>query len=190
MQEKVVDKFKLKDTREIVFRYPKIGDAGAMLDYINTLSKEKTFIRFQGEQLTLDFEIKRLTDLLKKIENKLAVQVLVFCNSKIVGISDLIMHEGATKHTGGFGITLAKEFRNKGIGKKLMTAVINEAIKNIKEIKIIFLSCFSDNTVALNLYKSMGFVEFGKLPEGIMHQDHFDDHIYMFKKVTSANESS
>lgn len=183
MSSKIIAKFKLKDGREVIFRYPQIGDAPLMLEYINTLSKERTFIRFQGEQLTLDFEVKRLTDLLKKIEHKLAVQLLVFCNSKIVGISDLIMHEGATKHTGGFGITLAKEFRNKGIGKKLMTAVINEAIKNIKEIKIIFLSCFSDNTVALNLYKSIGFVEFGKLPEGIMHKDHFDDHIFMFKKI-------
>lgn len=183
MQGEIVEKFQLEDGREVVFRYPQIGDAPLMLDYINTLSKERTFIRFQGEQLTLDFEIKRLTDLLKKIDNKLAVQVLVFCNFKIVGISDLIMHEGATKHTGGFGITLAKEFRNKGIGKKLMTAVINEAIKNIKELKIIFLSCFSDNIVALNLYKSMGFEQFGSLPEGIMHKDHFDNHIYMYKKV-------
>ncbi len=183
MQGKIVEKFQLEDGREVVFRYPQIEDAPLMLEYINTLSAEKTFIRFQGEQLTLEYEVERLTGLLKKIENKKAVQVLVFCNTKLVGISEITTQEGSTKHTGGFGITLAKEFRNKGIGKKLMGAVINEAIKNIKEIKIIFLSCFSDNTVALNLYKSMGFVEFGKLPEGIMHKEHFDDHIYMYKKV-------
>ncbi len=93
MQGKIVTKFNLEDGREVVFRYPQKEDAPLMLDYINTLSAEKTFIRFQGEQLTLDFEVKRLTDLLKKIENKLAVQILIFCDSKLVGISDLIMHD-------------------------------------------------------------------------------------------------
>ena len=60
MQEKIVTKFNLEDGREIVFRYPQKEDAEAMARYINTLSKERTFISFQGEQITLEFEVERL----------------------------------------------------------------------------------------------------------------------------------
>lgn len=183
MQGKIVDKFQLEDGREVTFRNPQDGDAPLMLDYINTLSKEKTFIRFQGEQLTLDFEKERLESLLKKIEKKVAVQILAFCNANLMGISEIIMQEGATKHTATFGITLAKEFRNLGIGKKLMQAVLDEAIKNLVGLKLIVLGVFSDNIVAQKMYEDFGFVKYGSLPEGVMHKDHFDDHIYMFKKV-------
>lgn len=182
MQGKIVDKFQLKDGKEIIFRYPNEGDAPLMLDYINTLSKEKTFIRFQGKQLTLDEEQKYLDKVLEQIEKNLAVKILAFCYGKLVGVSDLTMLEEASKHVGNFGITIAKEYRNLGIGKKLMKTVLDKS-RNLSGLKIIILGVFSDNQIALNLYKSFGFEEFGTLPDGIMHQDHFDNHISMFKKV-------
>lgn len=183
MAGKIVEKFQLEDGREVVFRYPSIEDAALMMDYINTLSKEQTFIRFQGEEITLEQETEWLTKLVKKIEEKAAVQIMGFCNSQLIAVSDIVMLEKAEKHIGGFGITIAKEFRGLGIGKKIMELAINEATKNIPHLKIIILSCFGDNDIALSLYEKMGFKEFGKLPEGLIHKYHKDDHIYMYKKV-------
>lgn len=183
MQGKVVEKFQLKDGREVVFRYPTLEDASLMMGYINTLSKEQTFIRFQGEEITLEQEKDWLTKLIKKIEEKGAVQIMGFCNSQLIAVSDIVMLEKSEKHIGGFGITIAKEFRGLGIGKKIMQLALDEAVKNIPQLKIIMLSCFADNPVALSLYKKFGFIKFGELPQGLMHQGHFDDHIYMYKKV-------
>lgn len=183
MTAKIITKFTLKKGKEIVFRYPQREDAPFMRDYINTLSKEETFISFQGEQLTLDEEQERLDKLLEKINNKTAVQILVFCGSNLIGISDLVMRDKAEKHVGSFGITLAKEFRGLGIGEKLMQYVLSLAIENIPQLKIIVLGCFRDNPIAQRLYKKMGFKQFGFLPKGLMHQGHLDDHLYLYKKV-------
>lgn len=183
MADKIIAKFKLKDEREIIFRYPTFEDAQIMADYANVLSEERTFMNSQGEQISLEFEQERLTKLLKQIEEKKAVQILVFCGKDLVGISDVIMRDKAQNHVGTFGISLAKNFRGVGLGKKLMQLTIDEATAKIPQLNILLLGVFGDNKIGQKLYKKMGFKKIGALPQGLMHKDHFDDHIYMYKKV-------
>lgn len=45
-----------KKAKNILIRYIQQGDAEVMMEYINTLSQEQTFIRFQGETLSLEEE--------------------------------------------------------------------------------------------------------------------------------------
>lgn len=183
MQNNIIAKFNLEDGREVIFRYPQIKDAQIMADYINTLSKEHTFISFQGEEVSLEYEQKRLNKLLHQINEKEAIQLLAFYNSQLIGISDIIMRERAEKHVGSFGITIAKDFRGAGVGKKLMQTIIDEAIVKLPQLKILVLGVFNDNPIAQNMYMKMGFIEYGSLPQGLMHQGHLDNHIYMYKKV-------
>ena len=63
-----------------------------------------------------------------------------------------------------------------------MEAVLKEA-KKLKGLKIIDLGVFGNNPVARNLYKKMGFIEYGNLPKGILHKDKLVDHIYMYKEI-------
>ena len=58
-----------------------------------------------------------------------------------------------------------------------------EALKNIPELRIITLGVFATNDIAMNMYKKFGFVEFGRLPEGVLHRGNYIDHIYMYKRV-------
>lgn len=60
MKERIVFEGQTKDGGKYIIRYPQAGDASAMTKYINALSKEKTFIRFQGEKVTLESEKKYL----------------------------------------------------------------------------------------------------------------------------------
>ncbi|CAN5693925.1 hypothetical protein BH23CHL5_BH23CHL5_26170 [soil metagenome] len=53
---------------DVAIRFPKPGDAPALLKYIKTVSREQTFILFQGEQLTLEQEKVWLRDRLAEIE--------------------------------------------------------------------------------------------------------------------------
>lgn len=183
MSGQIVFQGKTKKDLDILVRYPKQEDLQQMLDYINTLSSEKTFLLFQGEQMTLEEEKIYLDDQLKKIEEKKAIKLFVFDNDKLIAISDIVMREKAEKHIGYFGISVVKEFRGQGIGNLLMDLVIKEAAKNLEDLKIIVLGVFGDNVVAQNMYKKFGFQEFGNLPGGISHADVLVDHIYMYKNV-------
>lgn len=183
MQDKIIFQGVTKKGKSIVVRYPKEGDAEAMWAYINQLSKEQTFILFQGEEIAFKDEEEYLKKTLEKIEKKKAVQLLVFSNDKLVGISEVNLRDRAIAHEGVFGISVSKEYRGEGIGKKLMELVLKEAKKNLLQLRIVTLGVFSNNLLAIKIYKKFGFKEFGKLPAGILHKGKYVDHIYMYKKV-------
>lgn len=180
---KIIYRGKTKKGNEIVIRYPLSTDAQKMCNYINILSDEQTFIRFQGEKMSLEEETKYLEIQLKKIILNQVVLLLVFSNDKLIGQSDIVMQDKIEKHIGIFGITLAKDFRGEGIGKLLMNLVLNEAKKNIPQLQIIKLGVYANNELAIKIYKKAGFKEFGKLPKGILTPKGYFDHIYMFKNV-------
>ncbi|MBU1031717.1 GNAT family N-acetyltransferase [Patescibacteria group bacterium] len=180
---KIVFQGKSKSGRQIIFRYPAKDDLKSAWEYINTLSKEKTFILFQGEEVTLENEEKWLEGEINKISERKAIQLFAFASNKLIGISGVSMRDKAEKYIGNFGISLAKDFRGEGIGKLLTKAVLKETGKNLKDLKIITLGVFGNNSIAKKLYESMGFVEFGVLPKSLIRKGKFIDHIYMYKKV-------
>lgn len=185
MNEKIVYEGKAKDDTPYLIRYPRLSDLEQLWKYINDLSQEKTYISFQGEEISLSEEEIFLNNALKKIDLKESVVLVVESGGKIVGISDVNKLGRAEKHTAIFGITLAKEFRGKGIGRKLMEKVLEEAKKNLDDIKLIRLVCFADNTNACKLYESIGFKEFGKLPGGILYKGKPTDEILMYYEIES-----
>lgn len=164
-------------------RYPQEGDAQMICDYINTLSREQTFIRFQGEQLSLEDETKYLNGQLEKISDQKTVQLFVVCDTKVVGIAAIDLKDKTESHEGVLGISIAKEIRGEGIGKELMRLILEEAEKNLSQLRLITLGVFGDNQLAQKMYVSFGFQEYGRLPGGSRHKDQFVDHIYMYKKV-------
>ncbi|MBI2338502.1 GNAT family N-acetyltransferase [Candidatus Daviesbacteria bacterium] len=180
---KIVYQSTSKLGKSFVFRYPITSDLKSVWAYINTLSKEQTYITWQGEEVSLEDEQKWLDGEIKKILEGQAIQLFVIVNEKVVGISGITMRERAEKHVGIFGISLAKDFRNDGIGAILLGTVLKEAGKNLEDLKIVTLGVFGNNPVAKNLYKKMGFVEYGNLPKGILHQGKPVDHLYMYKKI-------
>lgn len=179
--ENIISQSTTKSGKTVSFRYPTINDAEILMNYINKLSLEKTFILMQGEQKTLEDEKGWIESFIKN-KNKVVI-VLAFIKNKLIGVSDISLKTGAKNHIGSFGITIAKEYRSEGIGKKLMELVISESIKKIKGLRIIELEVFGDNLIAQNLYKKMGFVEFGRLVKGIKHKGKFVDAVLMYKKV-------
>jgi len=74
----IVFRGQTKKEREIIIRYPLKSDVSALRNYINTLSREKTFIRFQGEQVSLADEKKYFVSYKLKI-----ITLGVFANNPI-----------------------------------------------------------------------------------------------------------
>ncbi len=183
MEGKIVVDTKTKNEENLVVRYPKRSDVKIMQDYINKLSEEQTFVSFQGEQISLEAEEDFLRSNLKRIKEKNDVLLLAFLNKSLIGISGINMKVRAEKHIGVLGISIAKEHRGEGIGKALMQTVLSEAEKNIADLKIITLSAFIDNDVAIRMYERFGFVEYGVLPNGVFRKGKYSDHVYMYKVI-------
>lgn len=168
---------------DIVIRHCRRDDVERLLTFINTLSAEQTYITFQGEQVSLEEESRYVEGFIEKAVAHKAVKLLVFHAEELIGVADIITKEKVESHIGIFGITLAKEWRNKGIGSFLMKTVINEAKKNIPQLQIVTLGVFGNNCFAKKLYEKIGFKEFGMLPKGIQHKGELVDHIWMYKTI-------
>ena len=95
-------------------------------------------------------------------------------------MSGITLKDKSENHVGDFGITVARGFRNQGIGSLLLKCVLEEANKNLPGLKIITLRVFANNPVARKLYRKFGFKEFGLLPNGTRHREKFVDLVYMY----------
>lgn len=180
---KIIFEGTTSDGTPYLIRYPRRDDLQEMLKYINELSKEKTFITFQGEEVSLKEEEDFLNNALKKIPEAKVILLLAIYKNKVIGVSDVHMQSRVSSHIGKFGLSIAKEYRGKGIGKKLMGLVLDEARKNLKGLRILELDCFANNPIACQLYKSLGFKEYGRLPKGIAHGGEFIDDILMYYEI-------
>lgn len=180
---KIVFQGKSKTGKDILVRYPQASDAKEMLEFINTLSDERTFIRYQGEHETLESETTFLKGRLDAIENKKAVHLLAFCEEKLIGGTDIHMLDKTERHIGVFGLVVHKNYRSFGVGEILMNLVLEEAKKELPNLKLVTLHVYEPNIIAQNLYKKMGFKEYGMLPEGVYRRGTFENAILMYKKV-------
>jgi RimJ/RimL family protein N-acetyltransferase len=172
--------------KNIVIRSLQQDDAEALCRYMNALSKERTFVRFQGEQFTLEEETAYITGQLQCMKQNQAIQLLALCEGTVVGAADVNRKDLVEKHVGVLGMSVAQPFRGEGIGALLLETVLKEAAAQIPHLRIILLEVFSDNTLAIAMYQKYGFVEYGRLPEGILHNQVYVDTVYMYRKFSNT----
>lgn len=180
---KIIFEGKASDGTPYLIRYPEINDLQEIWQYINDLSREKTFINYQGDEITLEDERKWLNAAIRKNEENTSLQLFAESNGKIISSAGIEMQGRAQKHLGYIGLSVTKEFRGKGIGKKVMEVVMDEGKKNLVALKIIYLDVFGNNPIAIGLYKSLGFKEYGKLPGGLLYRGQPQDEILMYYEV-------
>lgn len=172
-----------KSGLDIVIRYPQISDVQVMLDYINALSREETYVAMQGVQKTLEEEQKFLEQELKLISEHKALLLLAFNDDTLIGIANLQMGKEALGHVAGLGISVESTYRGKGIGSLLMKNLLEEAEKTIHQLRIVTLQAFGVNESGIALYKKFGFQTYGKLPEGLYRRGEYSEEVLMYKKI-------
>ena len=177
---KIVFQGLIRET-EVVVRYPTMDDIAPLQEFINTASAERTFIRLQGQVFTFDQEAQYLDDVLSKIKDQEMVKLMVFVGGELVAGGDVIRSSFvAAKHLGELGIIVAKPMRGKGIGRKLVELLIEQARERLPGLEMIILSVYKQNQVAIQLYEQLGFMEYGRLPNGRKRIEGYDDQIEMY----------
>ncbi|MCO7125892.1 GNAT family N-acetyltransferase [Sporolactobacillus shoreicorticis] len=167
------------DENKLIIREARKSDAAPILAFLKQIADESDFLTFGSvEELHLTIEKEEATfEKYAKLEN--ALYLVAEYDGKIAGTLNF---DGGTKkrtaHAGEFGICVRKDYWDKGIGRALITRMI-EWSKETGVIRKINLRVCSDNPRAVNLYNSFGFEEEGIIKRDFLIDGTFYDSIHM-----------
>ncbi len=155
----------LKDGRECVLRHGTDEDAEAVLENFILTHEQTDFLSSYPDEITYTLEDEKKM-LKRKEESSRDVEILALVDGKVVGLAgvDEIGRRAKARHRAGFGISIDKAYWGLGIGRAMTRAAI-ECAKAMGYLQL-ELDVVEDNTRAAELYKSEGFVEFGRNPMG------------------------
>lgn len=171
----------LKNGKQVLLRAPSTGDVEALLVMVNEISQEDTYITLSGETLGREEEERYLSQILFEIGNGNRIQVFAFFEGKLVANADIhrvVRFRRRCQHVGEIAISILKDFRGIGLGKALLTTLVEEAKK--MNFRLLILDAFSENTQALTLYEKIGFKRAGEIPGAIWYKDRYIGQVYMY----------
>jgi len=88
------------------------------------------------------------------------------------------------RHIGVLGILVARDWRGRGIGRRLLEAAIERCRGRFERIE---LSVFASNEGARRLYRSVGFVAWGLEPGGVLRDGRHTDLEYMILSLAPTS---
>lgn len=177
-----IDEFILKDGRKVDIVLPEMDGLQAINYFVNRLTDEDTFLTFTGEHISLEMEKNWLENTLTEMKFKKNYILWAKDGDHIIGSANITKGKTARDaHVGLIGIMVDKDYRRGGLGRFLLESILTQAEQ--MEFKIAKLDVFSDNEKAIRLYKSLGFIEYGCLPNGLFRQEKYSDDLSLYKKI-------
>ena len=166
---------------KIVFKSPCVEDAEMLIKYLKTVTGETPFLECGSDEvgLTLESEIEFIKSH-NDSENDLLM--LAFVNGEHAGNCSYrtVGSSRRNKHRARLGIALYEKFTGLGLGKMMMTRML-EIVKD-SGFEQAELFVIGGNERACRLYESLGFVETGRVPNATKFDDgSYADEIYMVK---------
>jgi len=141
-----------RDGRKIEIKKAEREDIRGIIDVFDDVMREEVYLLGEKYLADEDFLGMRLID----EENELFL--VAKDNNKVIGVLTLTRERfKKNRHVAQLGIAIRKGYRSMGIGTNLMDLSFQWARE--KGIEKICLEVFSTNTVAINLYRKMGFYE-------------------------------
>ena len=160
----------MTDFQELEFRMCTLEDANKLVDHFNRslvhLWRDEDTIFGFGSEEPFD-EQKWRKEFTQSLGRSLEQpgwlrNLLVLDEGRIVGEVNLRTEVLKTsQHRAKLGIGLEKAYRGQGIGRSLMKKIIDWARRET-QLEWIDLGVFHTNKIAYELYKSMGFIEWGR----------------------------
>ena len=173
----------LRNGSIVTVRSPVEDDAAALLEHLMEIRQTSDyFVTTPGEGIQTVAEEREF--IRKQNENPLGVVIIAEEGRRIVG--GCVFRTGDRRriaHHGTFGIGVNSTHRGLGIGRVLLTSLLGWATEHPTICKVC-LGCFAENTRALKLYRSLGFVEESRrMGEFRDEQGRYFDDVQMMKWV-------
>ncbi len=170
------------DEKRITLRSARLDEAQMLLDYLKAVTGETRFLMSEPDEIhyTLKDEEQFINDN-NQSDNKLLM--MAFVDGEYAGSCSFEGESGSRRkrHRAGIGIALYQKYTGFGLGKLMMQRLLEE-IKNLG-FEQAELSVIDNNKRARHLYESLGFKEYGVLPNANKYDDGtYSDNIYMVLK--------
>lgn len=169
----------LKNGKEALLRNGDKEDGAEVFEVFNQTHAETDYLLSYPDENSYDPE-QEAQFLSEKTKSPNEIEIVAIIDGKIAGTAGIeaVGKKYKLQHRAELGISILKEFWGLGLGKALM----NACIKCAKDAgyEQLELNVVSKNERALVLYKSFGFVEFGRNPKGFNSRTSgFQELVYM-----------
>lgn len=167
-QEKINKILLITDRKDTFFRsymeginqYKYVFSEYSMILVINQFEPKSTNVSLEPAKkeeagMIASLEENQLANETMPLDPEDLEKTLVLRKNEQVIASIRVENEGNS--SGLYGFVVRSEFRNQGIGRKVISQTIQELLE--KQAKNIYLEVESTNETALHLYRSIGFTE-------------------------------
>ena len=120
------------------------------------------------------------TSVRSELSNPLSLWLVAEDGGKVVGY---VGSQSVAPEADVMNLAVAPEWRSRGIGRALMTALIAQL--HSRGITALFLEVRVGNMPAQNLYRSLGFAEVGRRPKYYVNPT--EDALILRKELTDAD---
>ena len=155
----------LKDGTPCLLRSGREEDAANFVSLYNLTHAETDFLLSYPDESHLTDEGERA--FLSGVEDSSdSIEICAFVDGKLAGSAGFspVGRREKERHRADFGINILQAYWGRGIGRALTAAAIDCARRaGYAQIE---LNVVADNASAIALYKSVGFVEYGRNPRG------------------------
>ena len=173
----------LKNGKEALIRNGEAADGFSVYENFNLTHAETDYLLSYPDENSYDPE-QETRFLEEKAASPNETELIAVVDGTVAGTAGIeaVGNKYKVRHRAEFGISLLKAYWGLGLGRALTEACIRCARKaGYRQLE---LSVVADNRRALILYRSLGFVEFGRNPMGYRSRTNgYQEVIHMLLKL-------
>ncbi|RPI30882.1 MAG: GNAT family N-acetyltransferase [Chloroflexota bacterium] len=155
----------LRDGARVLLRPLTTGDRQALIDLFAPISAQE-----RGAFRTNVSDPAIVGAWVDMLDYDRVLPLVAVIGDRIVGDATLHFHQGPKRHIAEVRIFLAKDFRQRGLGSRMLTAIIDIAKK--RNLYMLEVEVVNDQTNIIRAFQSAGFYlkcvfeEYFMLPDG------------------------
>ena len=173
----------LNNGKEALIRNADESDGNAVFEIFNRTHEETDYLLSYPDENSFGPE-QEAQFLKEKTISPNETELIAIVDGKIVATAGIeaVGKKYKVKHRADFGISVLKEYWGLGLGKALTEACI-QCAKDAGYDQV-ELNVVAENDRAISLYRSFGFVEYGRNPRGFHSRiSGFQELVYMLLEL-------
>jgi len=181
-------RFTLASGKKVILRALQWEDLDGLLSFINGLVKEKRGDSRSGlytgfdKTVTREEEAEWLSRILVGVEGGVVISTIAEIGGKIIANGEVTRGKYKdTRHHGHMGLTVIREYRGQGIGRRIIETLVQESRRaGLRTLEVEFLAV---NEAARRAYEKTGFKQAGIIPRKVFRGGKYFDGLIMSREL-------